>query len=87
MRIALAGQPNCGKSTIFNSIAGYKAITSNFPGTTVKYTETKTHIEGYTCNCIDLPGTYSLRRCEKIVFYNRNISDKAQSVQTRVRRL
>jgi len=60
MRIALAGQPNCGKSTIFNNIAGYKAITSNFPGTTVKYTETKTHINGYTCNCIDLPGTYSL---------------------------
>ena len=60
MRIALAGQPNCGKSTIFNHIAGYKAITSNFPGTTVKYTETKTHIIGYTCNCIDLPGTYSL---------------------------
>ncbi len=60
MKIALAGQPNCGKSTIFNHIAGYKAITSNFPGTTVKYTETKTHINGYTCNCIDLPGTYSL---------------------------
>ena len=60
MRIALAGQPNCGKSTIFNHIAGYKAITSNFPGTTVKYTETKTHINGFSCNCIDLPGTYSL---------------------------
>ena len=60
MRIALAKQPNCGKSTIFNHIAGYKAMTSNFPGTTVKYTETKTHINGYTCNCIDLPGTYSL---------------------------
>lgn len=60
MRIVLVGQPNCGKSTIFNNIAGYKAITSNFPGTTVKYTKTKTHIEGYTCECIDLPGTYSL---------------------------
>ena len=60
MRIALAGQPNCGKSTIFNNIAGYKALTSNFPGTTVKYTETQTLILGTTCNCIDLPGTYSL---------------------------
>jgi ferrous iron transport protein B len=60
MKIAMAGQPNCGKSTIFNSIAGYKAITSNFAGTTVKYTETRTHVLSYTCNCIDLPGTYSL---------------------------
>jgi len=60
MKIALVGQPNCGKSTLFNSIAGYKAITSNFPGTTVQYTETKTQIDGMTCTCIDLPGTYSL---------------------------
>jgi ferrous iron transport protein B len=60
MKVALAGQPNCGKSTIFNYVSGYKAITSNFPGTTVKYTASKIYVDGRTCDCIDLPGTYSL---------------------------
>ena len=60
MKIALAGQPNCGKSTIFNYVSGYRAITSNFPGTTVKYTASHIYVDGHTCECIDLPGTYSL---------------------------
>jgi ferrous iron transport protein B len=60
MKVALAGQPNCGKSTIFNYVSGYKAITSNFPGTTVKYTASSIYVDGHTCECIDLPGTYSL---------------------------
>ena len=60
MKVALAGQPNCGKSTIFNYVSGYKAITSNFPGTTVKYTASKIYLNGYTCECVDLPGTYSI---------------------------
>ncbi|MCX5919023.1 MAG: 50S ribosome-binding GTPase, partial [Deltaproteobacteria bacterium] len=60
MRIALVGQPNCGKSTLFNHVAGYRAMTANFPGTTVEYTETKTRIQGHDCTCMDLPGTYSL---------------------------
>ena len=60
MKVALAGQPNCGKSTIFNYVSGYKAITSNFPGTTVKYTASHIYVDGHTCECIDLPGTYSL---------------------------
>lgn len=72
MKIALAGQPNCGKSTIFNAIAGYKAITSNFPGTTVKYTETKIHIDGIACTCIDLPGTYSLTSSDPAELEARN---------------
>ena len=60
MKVALAGQPNCGKSTIFNYVSGYRAITSNFPGTTVKYTASQIYVDGHTCECIDLPGTYSL---------------------------
>lgn len=60
MKIALMGQPNSGKSTIFNDVAGYKAITSNFPGKTVKYTLTKFNLFGRTVELVDLPGTYSL---------------------------
>ncbi|RLA85109.1 MAG: ferrous iron transport protein B [Deltaproteobacteria bacterium] len=64
MRIVLVGQPNCGKSTIFNYLAGYKAVTSNFPGTTVKYTSSKLRFENEEVECIDLPGTYSLNGLE-----------------------
>ncbi len=60
MRIALLGQPNSGKSTIFNSVAGYKSVTSNFPGKTVEYTKTRVNFEGNYFELVDLPGTYSL---------------------------
>jgi ferrous iron transport protein B len=60
MKIALMGQPNSGKSTIFNHVAGYKAVTSNFPGKTVEYTLTKFKIFGQLIELVDLPGTYSL---------------------------
>ena len=60
MKVVLVGQPNCGKSTIFNYLSGYKAVASNFPGTTVKYTKSHLYINGYLCECVDLPGTYSL---------------------------
>ncbi len=58
--IIFIGQPNCGKSTLFNAIAGLKAETSNFPGTSVKHTHSKVNVEGKILNIIDLPGTYSL---------------------------
>jgi len=58
--IIFIGQPNSGKSTLFNAIAGLKAQTSNFPGTTVMHTHSKVNVEGDILNIIDLPGTYSL---------------------------
>ncbi|GAB4341259.1 MAG: ferrous iron transport protein B [Calditrichia bacterium] len=60
MRIALIGQPNAGKSTLFNAVAGYKSVTSNLPGTTVKFTESTVRLNGDLFEIIDFPGTYSL---------------------------
>ena len=60
MRFALIGQPNCGKSTLFNQVAGYKAETGNFTGTTVKYTESKVRVAGEVVEIVDLPGAYTL---------------------------
>lgn len=60
MNIAMLGQPNCGKSTIFNSVAGYKSISSNFPGTTVRYTRSEVKLQGKVHTLVDFPGSYSL---------------------------
>lgn len=60
MRIALIGQPNCGKSTLFNQVAGYKAETGNFSGTTVNFTESRIRAAGKVVDLVDLPGAYTL---------------------------
>ena len=65
MRIALVGQPNCGKSALFNSVAGYKTIVSNFPGTTVDFVASQVHLNGDRFTLIDLPGIYSLSTSER----------------------
>lgn len=64
--VLFIGQPNCGKSTLFNAIAGLKAETSNFPGTTVEHTHSKVNVKGKILNIIDLPGTYTLNPSEEV---------------------
>lgn len=60
MKVALVGQPNSGKSTVFNAVAGYRSLTSNFAGTTVEYTHGQARVNGAVLDLIDLPGLYSL---------------------------
>ena len=62
--VIFLGQPNSGKSTMFNAIAGPKALTSNFPGTSYKHTHSLVNVEGRLLNVVDLPGTYSLNPSE-----------------------
>ena len=61
MKVALIGQPNCGKSTLFNQVAGYKAETGNFSGTTVTFTESRVRVAGQVLELVDLPGAYTLK--------------------------
>ncbi len=59
-QILLTGQPNSGKSTFFNSLTGYKALTGNFPGATVSYQMGSLNLMGTLYSIVDLPGAYSL---------------------------
>jgi ferrous iron transport protein B len=58
--VALAGNPNTGKSTVFNMLTGLKQHTGNWPGKTVTRAEGGFQYEGVRYKLVDLPGTYSL---------------------------
>jgi len=60
IKIALAGNPNSGKTTIFNNLTGSRQHVGNYPGVTVEKKEGKSLHKGQTIDVIDLPGTYSL---------------------------
>ncbi len=72
MKIALLGQPNSGKSTLFNAVVGYKSLTSNFAGTTVEYTHGQARVNGDVIELIDLPGLYSLNSSSPIEAVSRD---------------
>ena len=60
MEIALAGNPNVGKSMVFSRLTGVGVITANYPGSTVEFSEGRAKFLGLTITVVDLPGTYSL---------------------------
>lgn len=60
--IALAGQPNVGKSSIINKMSGSNLKVGNFTGVTVEKAEASLQYKGYMFKIIDLPGTYSLNQ-------------------------
>ena len=59
--IALAGNPNVGKSTVFNALTGLRQHTGNWPGKTIVRAEGAFAYEGTRMKVVDLPGTYSLQ--------------------------
>ena len=81
MRIALAGNPNCGKTTLFNALTGSNQFVGNWPGVTVEKKEgkLKKH-DGVTI--IDLPGIYSLSpyTLEEVVARNYLISERPDAI-------
>ncbi len=58
--VALAGNPNTGKSTIFNALTGLRQHTGNWPGKTIARAEGAFSLDGKRYKLVDLPGTYSL---------------------------
>jgi len=82
LTIALAGNPNSGKTTIFNNLTGARQHVGNYPGVTVEKKEGRLNYNGYEINVVDLPGTYSLTAysLDEIVARNFVIEEKPDVV-------
>ena len=60
LRVAVIGNPNTGKSTLFNALTGLRQKVANYPGVTVEKHVGRMPLDGRPCELVDLPGTYSL---------------------------
>lgn len=82
LTVALAGNPNCGKTTIFNNITGSRQHVGNYPGVTVERREGFRRYQGKEMLMVDLPGTYSLtaHSLDELVARNVIIDEKPDVV-------
>ena len=70
-KVALAGNPNCGKTSIFNALTGARQHVGNYPGVTVESKSGRFELDGMEIDLVDLPGVYSLSSSspeEEVVF-------------------
>ncbi|WP_462172162.1 FeoB small GTPase domain-containing protein [Pseudoalteromonas xiamenensis] len=64
MKVALVGNPNCGKTTLFNRLTGAKQKVGNWPGVTVERKTGELKLANDMAELIDLPGLYSIEQLE-----------------------
>ena len=81
INVALVGNPNCGKTSLFNFVSGAHERVGNYSGVTVDAKEGHASFEGYEFNIVDLPGTYSLSAYSPEEMYvRRQIIDKTPDI-------
>ena len=82
LTMALAGNPNAGKTTLFNAITGARQHVGNYPGVTVEKKEGVYELAGHRLTIVDLPGTYSLTAysVEEVVARDYLVKEKPQVV-------
>jgi ferrous iron transport protein B len=82
IRMALSGNPNSGKTTVFNAITGARQHIANYPGVTVEKKYGSVNHKGYEVEVVDLPGTYSLTAysLEEIVARNFLVNERPDVV-------
>ena len=81
INVALVGNPNCGKTSLFNFISGAHEHVGNYSGVTVDAKEGVAEMDGYTFHIVDLPGTYSLSAYSpEEIYVRRQIIDKTPDI-------
>ncbi|MDD1612034.1 MAG: 50S ribosome-binding GTPase, partial [Methylococcaceae bacterium] len=74
LTVGVVGNPNCGKTTLFNALTGAKQHVGNWPGVTVEKKTGEYVFEGKTIELVDLPGTYSLEAADDQVSLDEKVA-------------